>query len=141
MFFVHGRAYVTLAAVHALDSSGGLFSQTPLGYQACEPSPLHLNGKSCRLFARRVLPSFHSWESHVMERQSPLLTRAWAYQERLVSPRFLHFTRHELLWECYRDAGCECTREAPPWDDWVTLRYRGNCPKLLHNDWSTLYER
>lgn len=32
----------------------------------------------------------------------PLLTRAWAFQERLVSPRVLHFGKTQMAWECRR---------------------------------------
>jgi hypothetical protein len=32
---------------------------------------------------------------------SSLLTeRGWAYQERLLSRRLIHFTAEELIWEC-----------------------------------------
>ncbi|KAF2727901.1 HET-domain-containing protein [Polyplosphaeria fusca] len=39
----------------------------------------------------------------------PLLTRGWVFQERLLSPRFLHFTTHELVWECMQTYHCQCT--------------------------------
>ncbi len=32
--------------------------------------------------------------------QSPLSQRAWVLQERLVSPRIIHFSDRELFWEC-----------------------------------------
>lgn len=38
----------------------------------------------------------------------PLLQRAWVYQERLLSPRFLHFGQQELIWECRQFLACEC---------------------------------
>ncbi|KAH7121695.1 heterokaryon incompatibility protein-domain-containing protein [Dactylonectria macrodidyma] len=38
----------------------------------------------------------------------PLLTRAWVYQERLLSPRVLHFGPQEVFWECMQDVDCEC---------------------------------
>ncbi|RYP82544.1 hypothetical protein DL769_001650 [Monosporascus sp. CRB-8-3] len=38
----------------------------------------------------------------------PLLSRAWAYQERLLAPRVLHFGPQELFWECMQDQDCEC---------------------------------
>lgn len=38
----------------------------------------------------------------------PLLKRAWVHQERLLSPRVLHFTRNELIWECMERLTCEC---------------------------------
>ncbi|KAE8444463.1 hypothetical protein EG329_000554 [Mollisiaceae sp. DMI_Dod_QoI] len=38
----------------------------------------------------------------------PLLQRAWVFQERMLSPRVLHFSRGELIWECQEETFCEC---------------------------------
>jgi Heterokaryon incompatibility protein (HET) len=38
----------------------------------------------------------------------PLLTRAWAYQERLLATRVLHYLPNELFWECRSAIRCEC---------------------------------
>ncbi|RYO55515.1 hypothetical protein AA0113_g8825 [Alternaria arborescens] len=39
---------------------------------------------------------------------SPLFTRGWVYQERLLSARILHFHAEEVLWECRTGVRCEC---------------------------------
>ena len=41
---------------------------------------------------------FHNGPKALM--RSPLSTRAWAYQERILSPRIIHFTKENLIWEC-----------------------------------------
>lgn len=41
---------------------------------------------------------------------SPSASRAWALQERRLSPRTLHFTRTELFWECRH---CDATESFP----------------------------
>ncbi|CAO2648343.1 Nn.00g076100.m01.CDS01 [Neocucurbitaria sp. VM-36] len=38
----------------------------------------------------------------------PLMQRGWVFQERLLSPRYLHFGQHELMWECMERLTCEC---------------------------------
>jgi hypothetical protein len=38
----------------------------------------------------------------------PLLSRAWVFQERLLSPRFLHVGWPELRWECKELSSCQC---------------------------------
>jgi hypothetical protein len=38
----------------------------------------------------------------------PLLRRGWVFQERLLSPRMLHFANGELIWECLEHTECEC---------------------------------
>lgn len=41
--------------------------------------------------------------------RSKLSTRAWAFQERLLSPRTLHFGPNEMAWECRALCTCECS--------------------------------
>ncbi|KAI1152464.1 heterokaryon incompatibility protein-domain-containing protein [Nemania diffusa] len=43
----------------------------------------------------------------------PLLSRAWAYQERILSPRVIHFLHNELMWECRHGLECECQDLTP----------------------------
>jgi len=45
------------------------------------------------------------WTSEVDS--SPLSRRAWAFQERLLSPRILHFAKSQLFWECQTHKACE----------------------------------
>jgi hypothetical protein len=39
----------------------------------------------------------------------PLLRRGWCFQERLLSPRVVHFAHNELYWECRKLITCECS--------------------------------
>ncbi|KAK4223937.1 heterokaryon incompatibility protein-domain-containing protein [Podospora fimiseda] len=39
---------------------------------------------------------------------APLLTRAWAFQERILSKRIIHFHREEMVFECNHFRVCEC---------------------------------
>lgn len=39
--------------------------------------------------------------------RAPLNSRGWVLQERLLSPRVLHFGRNQLFWQCGIDAFCE----------------------------------
>ena len=67
-----------------------------------------------------------------LERESqPLLRRAWCYQERVLSPRTLHFTRRELLWECRSESDCECR-------DTVSHYWSGNLG-LMKQEKSRIY--
>jgi hypothetical protein len=38
----------------------------------------------------------------------PLLTQGWVHQERLLSPRLIHFGPQEISWECRTALYCEC---------------------------------
>ncbi|UKZ51736.1 hypothetical protein TrVGV298_005499 [Trichoderma virens] len=53
---------------------------------------------------------FRESASFKMTPELPLLSRAWVYQERLLSPRIVYFTRYEAAFECAgsnRDKICE----------------------------------
>jgi Heterokaryon incompatibility protein (HET) len=39
---------------------------------------------------------------------NPVFTRAWCFQERLLANRILHFTKHEMVFECMCRVYCEC---------------------------------
>lgn len=66
------------------------------------------------LYARRIL-ELDSCHDELGEEaalglpeNSPLFERGWALQERLLSPRVLHFMCSELIFECQSRARCEC---------------------------------
>lgn len=44
------------------------------------------------------------------------LTRAWVFQERLLSNRFIHFIRGEIFWECRQSTWCECHSSQEQWE-------------------------
>ena len=51
----------------------------------------------------------------------PLIeTRGWTFQERLLSPRTIHFTDYEMAFECRESLRCECSR-VPVTNEYGTL--------------------
>ncbi|KAK4191060.1 heterokaryon incompatibility protein-domain-containing protein [Podospora australis] len=56
-----------------------------------------------------VHPDFSPYAEPDKQKSSlPLLARAWAYQERLLAPRVLHFGPQEVFWECMQTLDCDC---------------------------------
>lgn len=45
--------------------------------------------------------------------RSLLATRGWVFQERLLAPRTVHFSRGETAWECRALCDCECSVASP----------------------------
>ena len=45
---------------------------------------------------------------------SPLSRRAWVLQERLLSPRTLHYTKTQVFWECRESKACESSPHPSP---------------------------
>ena len=57
------------------------------------------------LISHRIMAS----SGLILDREeAPLFTRAWAFQERLLSTRIVHFLPSELVWECVSGVSCEC---------------------------------
>ncbi|KAI1482125.1 HET-domain-containing protein [Daldinia eschscholtzii] len=105
MFHVYRNAFLTLAASHAKDSSKGLFSSLGPGVQL-QLGTIRHGAEEYQLYAQQSFPE--TTNLYLNHRSEPLFKRAWTFQERLVSPRILYFTKHELIWECYSTTVCEC---------------------------------
>ena len=61
------------------------------------------------VYARAIIDhvwDFGGWAS--MVKHGTLLRRGWVYQERLLSPRVIHLTEHEISWECQSVSDCQC---------------------------------
>lgn len=98
MASVYSNAVLTISAVKSASGEGGLFSQNP----EIELRGTNADGSPYIMMARRKIQ--HWYRPH-----TPLLSRGWVYQERLLSPRLLHFGEQELFWECMASTTCQCT--------------------------------
>lgn len=58
------------------------------------------------------LYDYKFWDFHIMS--AAVNKRAWVLQERILSPRVLHFGRHQLLWECYEKDAAEAFPDGLP---------------------------
>ncbi|KAK8226991.1 heterokaryon incompatibility protein-domain-containing protein, partial [Phyllosticta capitalensis] len=102
MFDVYRGSKVTLAAVSGKDSRAGLRTTT-IKQQTHMVANLHLGQFTYPLYFR---PHHYLWwpvtgqEMHTLNTNVPLLTRAWTYQERMISPRILFFTESEVIFQC-----------------------------------------
>lgn len=109
---IYENAYVTLAATFSPSSAGGCFSQAGSEFRARNFTVQDRSGKPQKIFVRRHLPHWLMADPRrlqELDQDFPLLQRAWVLQERLLSPRVLHFGRHELMWECMEATACECS--------------------------------
>ena len=84
---IYERAHLTIAATWASNSDSGLFASDRERYKARKL-------RSCELYVREKpdklpLPTSRSTGF-------PLLTRAWVYQEQLLSPRMVHFGEDQV---------------------------------------------
>lgn len=117
MASVYSGSFLTLSAAKAASGQSGLFSSER--HDVVEAAIDHMDERGLykgRFFMRTIIP--HEilnankpcdWgsERHPFK-VFPLLARAWAFRERVLAPRVLHFGNQELCWECQRYVHCEC---------------------------------
>jgi hypothetical protein len=123
MATVYRSSYLTLAALHSPNSHGGCFSsrykkETPdwmnpncILRAATESKSLQHRGVNNVIHTTmtRLLPrNAHSLFMGSEPNDTPLGSRAWALQERLMASRTLYFHYEELVWECHACLACEC---------------------------------
>ncbi|KAK8226989.1 heterokaryon incompatibility protein-domain-containing protein [Phyllosticta capitalensis] len=107
MFAVYKNAKVAFAALFGENSTTGL-RDTQFEQQTRVAAKLRLDQSTYSLCVRR---QHYLWNGAVDIRHTtrvPLLTRAWTYQERMISPRKLFFTEDEILYQCACGHKCEC---------------------------------
>jgi hypothetical protein len=124
---IYGNSYLTIAATASKDGSGGLFVQRKneaycISLTKSRPLECHKStsqdsvalGVGCRevyFHGYELYPHGHEAYSHDSRMTEPLLRRAWAYQERILSQRVIQYTSEELIWECGTRTICECGLE------------------------------
>ncbi len=106
---IYQNADVTLAATHSSSDSGGCFLEH---HDLVPEHALSLpDGIESPWRGIRFREKARHWTMPLPKSSShsyPLLTRGWAFQERILAPRVVHFCRDEMSWECNSLSTCEC---------------------------------
>lgn len=92
---IYRNSYVTIAAASAKSANGGCFSS---------PDP----GVAIGPVMMRKVPHFPYTPVPEDSADFPILTRAWTFQELLLSHRVIYFGRQEIVWDCIEMCACEC---------------------------------
>jgi hypothetical protein len=104
---IYQNAVLTLAATSSTGDNEGCCTRNALHNLGLEIT-LPEDVGACRIAVRTPLNHFDSQTADGLVDHFPLLTRGWAFQERLLSPRVLHICESELVWECREATACEC---------------------------------
>jgi hypothetical protein len=104
---IYQNAILTLAATSSNGDNEGCCARNSQRTPALEVT-LPDDVGACRIAVRKPLNHFDTQTTESLIDHFPLLTRGWAFQERLLSPRVLHICESELVWECREASACEC---------------------------------
>lgn len=118
MLNVYRNSYCNISATAASDSERGLyFGRDPQclwedeinlnteGIPGLQQKQTHYLGNE-PLIRRCSIQDLSFWDRIVED--APVNRRAWVLQERLLSPRVLHFCQDQLAWECRQCDAAEC---------------------------------
>jgi hypothetical protein len=125
---IYGNAYVTLCATASHSDDGGCYRHTPNHLIPRKITARDRSGREFQVYVRdhiqlRHIPPWYRATEGSNPQLFPLMTRAWTYQERLLSPRLIHFAAGELMFECSMLSACECHRNG----------YGGNSTFMHHH--------
>lgn len=106
---IYENSYLTVSATTAKNCNAGLWDGSSNSIEEMEG--ISAQGVHYSWLAIYGFPILHPklWDSY-LEKASlwPLLDRGWAFQERMLAPRVLHFLNGEMMWECKAETFCEC---------------------------------
>ncbi|KIX95821.1 uncharacterized protein Z520_08529 [Fonsecaea multimorphosa CBS 102226] len=106
---IYQNAFCTLAATAAADGSRGFFSHRDARVVSpCAIPVVPKGGDGGEKRSIYYCVDHEDWAKNVS--QGPLNGRSWVLQERLLSPRVLHFGADQLYWEC---SGLEASEAFP----------------------------
>ncbi|KAL6888003.1 heterokaryon incompatibility domain-containing protein [Trichoderma evansii] len=105
---IYHLSCLTLAATWSNSNSAGCFPNQSAEYIEHSLEVTNSIQDTYRLKVRRKLPHWATNSTAMPTQDNPLLSRAWVFQERVLSPRVLHFCLQEMIWECCEHTICEC---------------------------------
>ena len=102
---VYGNAFCTISATGASNSATGCYS--PRSALSISAASWHLYGSDTdqKITGLLLIPGLPEWDISV--NRAPLNNRAWTLQERALSHRIIHWTKHKLVWECQQQNASE----------------------------------
>ncbi|KAF2465673.1 HET-domain-containing protein [Lindgomyces ingoldianus] len=102
---VYKNSFLNISALGAADDEGGCFvKRDPKGVS---PTVVHLKRRDNEEPEPFRFELEKGWAWRLTFQSEPIVTRAWVVQERLLSPRVLHFGRKQVFWECRQLNACE----------------------------------
>ncbi|CAN9115240.1 unnamed protein product [Alternaria alternata] len=101
MHLVYQNSFCNIVAADSKDGQGGLFRN-----RSIETLPGTDTQGSWVVLDKEL------WAKQLL--QSPIYTRGWVFQERMLSPRIIHFTRSQVFWDCSTVSACETLPDGLP---------------------------
>lgn len=114
---IYAGAHLTIAATGASSATAGCFfarwHEPKFGVQITHAEAQYQSDRVTSIQGIKVRYNSRAHTQftgslHPPMKGAPLWTRAWAFQERILSNRIIHFHAEEMVWECRESQECEC---------------------------------
>ena len=111
MASIYEHSAFTICVMNGMSSDSGFLSERPQYHSIPSMQGFFMRPASGLMDAHK----FGSRRLYVSgdEPEAILLSRAWTFQEQLLSPRLLNFFDSEVIWSCNTSTICECGN---PWN-------------------------
>ncbi|KAH7020304.1 heterokaryon incompatibility protein-domain-containing protein [Ilyonectria destructans] len=127
MLKVYKHALCNIAATRSVNSFGGLFA---------DRNPAVLSSDVLDIDNGALKGRFRLIDEDYFTQQiddAQLNRRAWVAQERLLSPRIIHFTSDQVIWDCAELTACESLpRGTSVWPSSARTQMRVGCKQGSH---------
>jgi hypothetical protein len=110
MHSVYRHSFLNVAAAASENSGGGLY-YCRLPKQIVSPSFRVTESSLLGNESWRIFPS-DLWDQQLLHEM--LYTRGWVFQERMLSPRLVHFGSKQIFWDCATKSACEVLPHSLP---------------------------
>jgi hypothetical protein len=97
MASTYASSYLTIAATRSENAHSDLYGEPPPERE----DKVHWFGSGDSAYP--IYTREETYHASFNSSELPLLKRAWDFQERLLSPRVVHFGNTELRWECFTE--------------------------------------
>ncbi|KAK0669100.1 heterokaryon incompatibility protein-domain-containing protein [Cercophora samala] len=145
MYDVYKNALLNISADDSPDGRFGCFrDRDPLAVL-----PMNVSFRGQESWKCWLTPDTHAVFDSITK--SSLAKRGWVFQERQLSRRVLHFTSHELMWECCAEAPYFASEtfpggtpfkvvfnRNPKFQTRTSFKTKGNSSPELYNAWNTI---
>ncbi|KAK9772239.1 putative Heterokaryon incompatibility domain-containing protein [Seiridium cardinale] len=103
---IYRNSFCNIAASDSADSKGGLF-RTRSADRIAAGVYRGVHGRSISLLAGKTwrIIAESTWHGDLLN--GPLYKRGWVFQERMLAPRILHYSKEQAFWDCSTISACE----------------------------------
>jgi hypothetical protein len=93
----YANAFITISAASSVDGTVHFLGPRNPAWESTTVDFLNGNGSLSKILARPICARDPYTDN---EFWGPLMERAWAFQENILSRRIVHYTESDIIWEC-----------------------------------------